>query len=65
MAITPFVRQFAHVDAAWFAAQSWPALARWLDAFLSSPRFQLVMGKAAPWIPGTTGVRFPPDKCRL
>jgi glutathione S-transferase len=59
MAIAPFVRQFAHVDAAWFAAQPWPGLARWLDAFLSSPRFQLVMEKAAPWVPGTNGVPFP------
>jgi glutathione S-transferase len=62
MAIVPFVRQFAHVDAAWFAAQPWPGLARWLDVFLSSPRFQLVMEKTEPWVPGTDGVRFPPDE---
>jgi glutathione S-transferase len=62
MAIAPFVRQFAHVDAEWFAAQPWPALRRWLEAFLADARFRLVMEKTAPWVPRTEGVRFPPDK---
>ncbi|WP_233233564.1 glutathione S-transferase [Bordetella sp. LUAb4] len=60
MAIAPFVRQFAHTDAEWFRAQPWPALIRWLDNFTDSTRFNLVMEKAPPWIPGTAGVRFPP-----
>ncbi|MBM3345845.1 MAG: glutathione S-transferase [Betaproteobacteria bacterium] len=44
-AIVPFVRQFAMVDAAWFAATPWRALARWLDGWLASPRFMAVMQK--------------------
>jgi glutathione S-transferase len=60
MAIAPFVRQFASTDAAWFAAQPWPALAGWLNAFVASARFELVMEKAVPWVSGTPGVRFPP-----
>ncbi len=40
MAIAPFVRQFAHVDLPWFAAQPWPALHRWLDDFLASRDFE-------------------------
>lgn len=60
MAIAPFVRQFAHTDAAWFVEQPWPALSRWLDTFLESARFTNVMTKYAPWVSGTAGVRFPP-----
>jgi len=48
-AIAPFVRQYAHTDPAWFAAQSWPALARWLAAFEASPTFAAIMHKHAPW----------------
>jgi glutathione S-transferase len=44
-AILPFVRQFAMVDPAWFAATPWHALHRWLDALLASPRFTTVMQK--------------------
>lgn len=61
MAIAPFVRQFAHVDQAWFEAQSWPALTHWLEAFLADARFQQVMEKYAPWVSGTEGIRFPHD----
>ncbi|NVO07792.1 MAG: glutathione S-transferase [Rhodoferax sp.] len=50
--IAPFVRQFAHTDKAWFAAQHWPHLQRWLDAFESSPAFAAVMDKQPPWQPG-------------
>jgi glutathione S-transferase len=60
MAIAPFVRQFAHTDAAWFSAQPWPAMSRWLDTFLESARFAQVMHKFAPWQSGTSGVPFPP-----
>lgn len=59
MAIAPFVRQFAQTDAAWFRVQPWPALARWLDRFVTGARLDLVMERTAPWISGTPGVRFP------
>ncbi|MEO6015658.1 MAG: glutathione S-transferase [Polaromonas sp.] len=52
MALLPFVRQFAHTDAAWFAAQPWPLLQAWLARFEASALFQGVMGKQAPWQAG-------------
>jgi glutathione S-transferase len=59
MAIAPFVRQFARVDADWFEAQPWPKLQAWLQVWLDSELFSRVMGKFPVWIPGATGVRFP------
>ena len=52
MAVLPFVRQFAHTDAAWFAAQPWPQLQAWLAQFEASARYQAVMGKFTPWQAG-------------
>jgi glutathione S-transferase len=49
MALLPFVRQFAHTDAAWFAGQPWPRLQAWLAGFETGARFQGVMEKHAPW----------------
>ena len=49
MATLPFVRQFAHTDAAWFAAQPWPQLQAWLEKFEASAIFDSVMGKHVPW----------------
>ena len=51
-AIAPFVRQFAHTDPAWFAAQDWPRLQHWLQAFESSAAFAAVMQKQPVWQPG-------------
>lgn len=59
MAIAPFVRQFAQTDAAWFAAQPWPALMQWLENIVARPRFTAIMHKYAPWQSGTPGIRFP------
>ncbi|MDM0035546.1 glutathione S-transferase [Variovorax sp. J22P271] len=59
MAIAPFVRQFAQVDAAWFDRQPWPALQAWLRARLEAPLFERVMAKYAPWISGQAGIGFP------
>ena len=59
IAIAPFVRQFAQVDAAWFDAQPWPHLRDWLAARLNAPVFAQVMGKYPQWRAGETGVRFP------
>ena len=52
-AIAPFVRQFAHTDAAWFASQPWVPLQQWLAAFESSETFLSVMGKHPVWIDET------------
>jgi glutathione S-transferase len=46
MAILPFIRQFAHTHAAWFAAQRWPQLQAWLARFETSAIFSEVMMKA-------------------
>jgi glutathione S-transferase len=48
-AIAPFVRQFAHTDPAWFAAQSWRHLAQWLQDFEASAAFAQVMEKHPVW----------------
>ncbi|MDO9114104.1 MAG: glutathione S-transferase [Polaromonas sp.] len=55
MAILPFVRQFAHTDADWFAAQPWPRLQGWLAAFEVSDLYAGVMGKHATWQPAAEG----------
>ena len=52
MALLPFVRQFAHTDAAWFAAQTWPGLKTWLAAFEASALFVGVMRKHLVWQSG-------------
>ena len=44
-AIFPFVRQFAHVDKAWFDAAYDGPLAAWLDRLAGSPLFLAVMQK--------------------
>ncbi len=48
-AIAPFVRQFAHTDAAWFGAQAWSHLAQWLADFEASAAFAQVMEKHPVW----------------
>lgn len=51
MAILPFIRQFAHTDIDWFAAQPWPRLQVWLAAFEGSALYAGVMAKHPPWEP--------------
>lgn len=58
-AIMPFVRQFASVDRAWFAAQPLPALKAWLAAHLGSALFDAAMVRLPPWVPGDVPVRWP------
>jgi glutathione S-transferase len=58
MALLPFVRQFAQVDAAWFEQAPLPHLQGWLAAHLASPLFESVMGKLAPWSPDQAPVVF-------
>ncbi len=61
LAIAPFVRQFAAIDAAWFAAQPWPSLQAWLARFCAAPAFERIMQKYAPWEPEADVVIFPPQ----
>ena len=58
-AIAPFVRQFANVDRAWFDAQPWPNLLRWLTEFLHSDLFNGIMTKYPKWHVGDPVTQFP------
>lgn len=60
MAIAPFVRQFAQVDADWFAVQPWPALVNWLAALTGSETWLAATQKYAAWKPGDPVLHFPP-----
>lgn len=51
MAIFPFIRQFAAVDKAWFAASDYVRLQQWLDERLRSDLFSEVMFKRDCWVP--------------
>ena len=57
-AIAPFIRQFAAVDEREFQALPYPALKRWLAAFLTLPLFDAVMTKYTAWEPGSSSVMF-------
>ena len=59
MAIAPFVRQFAGIDAGWWEGQPWHRLQAWLAQCQSSPLFESVMHKLPAWVEDTEGVRFP------
>lgn len=58
LALLPFVRQFAHIDREWFDAQEWSNLIAWLDRFLASGAFMLIMNKYSPWAEGDAPVWF-------
>jgi glutathione S-transferase len=45
MALLPFVRQFAQVDAAWWGTAPLPALQAWLSRLLATELFVAVMAK--------------------
>jgi glutathione S-transferase len=58
MALVPFVRQFAAVDAGWFERAPLPRLRVWLHRLAGSDLFASVMPKFAPWRPGAAEVVF-------
>lgn len=58
VALMPFVRQFAQVDAAWFDNAPFPALQAWLRHWLQSDRFERVMQKFEPWVPDHDAIVF-------
>ncbi|WP_428546602.1 glutathione S-transferase [Profundibacter sp.] len=59
MATVTFVRQFAFVDKPWFDAQDWPNLACWLQTFITSARFAVIMQKYPKWLAGDAITLFP------
>ena len=60
MAIAPFVRQFAGIDAQRWEAGPWPQVRRWLTTWQNSDLFDRVMGKHDAWKEGSAPVLFPP-----
>ena len=52
VAIFPFIRQFAGVDASWFESCEHTHVRTWLSALLASELFQGVMKKHSFWQPG-------------
>jgi len=58
IALMPFVRQFAHVDKAWFDHSPYPMLQQWLAYFLQSPLFVACMQKYPVWHVGDTAATF-------
>ncbi|MFN3989379.1 MAG: glutathione S-transferase [Erythrobacter sp.] len=60
IALFPFIRQFAAIDPAWFAAHPLPRLAAWLEGHCASDLFAAVMPKFAPWKAGDPPIIFGP-----
>ena len=56
VAIFPFIRQFAGVDAAWFEHCEYAALRQWLHTMLADDLFQRMMQKHPFWRPGDAAV---------
>jgi glutathione S-transferase len=52
VAIFPFIRQFAGVDAAWFERCEYAAVKNWLNSMLDNDLFQRAMQKNPFWKPG-------------
>lgn len=63
-AVFPFVRQFAAVDPAWWAASPWEHTRRWLNTWLMSPLFLASMHKVPVWAPDAPVQLFPPPGSR-
>jgi glutathione S-transferase len=60
LAVFPFVRQFAHVDKAWFEKQeAYQKLNTWLQEFLNGDLFDSIMKKYPAWAPESEQVNFP------
>jgi glutathione S-transferase len=64
IALLPFIRQFAAIDPAWFAAQPLPHLQGWLERLLASELFAGIMPKFAPWQEGDAPVYLGPPPPR-
>ena len=58
-AILPFVRQFAHVNIDWFAAQPLPSVQAWLSAFENSTDFKRAMTVYPAWADNSPTTVFP------
>lgn len=61
VAIAPFVRQFAGIDAARWDAGPWTHVHLWLAHWQASDALERVMGKYPAWQPGAALQLFPAD----
>jgi glutathione S-transferase len=61
IALFPFIRQFAAIDPAWFAARPVPQLQAWLERLAGSALFASIMPKFAVWQEGDAPVLFGPS----
>jgi glutathione S-transferase len=59
MAILPFIRQFASVNKEWFDNAQYPKLQLWLQQFIESSLFKLIMPKFKQWHDGDEVIQFP------
>jgi glutathione S-transferase len=59
IAIFPFIRQFAHVDKAWFDESGYTHLKKWLAQHLASEYFLVIMQKIPQWKEGDQATLFP------
>lgn len=59
MAIFPFIRQFAAVDAKWFEQSPYPRVRDWLVGLIESPLFVASMKKYPTWLDSGKEVTFP------
>ena len=58
IALSPFVRQFANTDRAWFDQLPLPHLLKWLEGILESNLFKACMVKHKQWQQGDVPVSF-------
>lgn len=61
MAIFPFIRQFANVNAEWFLSSVYKNLAQWLDTHIQSTLFISIMDKYPAWRPENEKLIFNPE----
>lgn len=59
MAIFPFIRQFAAIDAKWFEQSPYPRVRDWLVGLIESPLFVASMKKYPTWLDSGKEVTFP------
>ncbi|HQQ71374.1 MAG TPA: glutathione S-transferase [Alicycliphilus sp.] len=59
MALRPFVRQYARIDAAQWAEQPWPHLQAWLQTWIDSALFATIMQRHPAWVPGSAQCVMP------
>lgn len=58
IAIMPFVRQFAGVDAEWFEGSKFQRLKKWLSTLIATELFSSIMKKHPFWQPGSDAIRL-------